>query len=98
MLAAMLGHAMVSNYKHKEAMKEVITPFLVDQALKILADYIPALKPVEETPPVEVPEAKPVVPEPIVVEKIVEVEVEKLIYMYPDDEGNWTTENNTTGD
>ena len=80
MIAATLGFAMVSNYKHKEEMKVIITPFLVDQVLKILKDYMPPLK--VEPEPIPLLE-----PEVVYIEKIVEVpvdrfvEVEKIVYV-----------------
>lgn len=57
MVLACLGFVMVSNYKHKEAIKKVIAPWLVEQLLKTLSEYLaPQLPepPAEEpTPPLE---------------------------------------------
>ena len=57
MVLACLGFVMVSNYKHKEAIKKVVAPWLVEQLLKTLSDY---LEPTLPEPPAEMP-----IPEPI---------------------------------
>ena len=54
MVLACLGFVMVSNYKHKEAIKKVIAPWLVEQLLKTLGDYLAPELP--EPPEEEVPE------------------------------------------
>ena len=48
LILATLGFVMVSNYKHKEAIKQVIAPWLVEQLLKTLGEY---LKPTLPEPP-----------------------------------------------
>ena len=40
LILATLGFVMVSNYKHKEAIKSVIAPWLVEQLLKTLGYYL----------------------------------------------------------
>ena len=57
MVLACLGFVMVSNYKHKEAIKSVIAPWLVEQLLKTISDY---LEPTLPEPPADEP-----IPEPI---------------------------------
>jgi hypothetical protein len=49
-----LGFTQRSTYKHKEAIKEVVTPWLVEKLLCILEDYIS--KPEEPEPPPEEPD------------------------------------------
>ncbi len=56
MILATLGFTMLTNYKHKEAIKKVIAPWLVEQLLKTLSEY---LEPTLPEPPVEK------IPEPI---------------------------------
>ena len=58
MVLACLGFVMVSNYKHKEAIKKVIAPWLVEQLLKTVSEY---LEPELPEPPAE----EPTPPEPI---------------------------------
>ena len=57
MVLACLGFVMVSNYKHKEAIKKVIAPWLVEQLLKTVSEYLepelPAPPEPEPTPPPE---------------------------------------------
>ena len=58
-ILATLGFVMVSNYKHKEAIKAVVAPWLVQQVLKILGDFLePQLPEPPEEGPVE-PIAEP---------------------------------------
>lgn len=58
-LAATLGFTQVMNYKHKEAVKEVVAPWLLERLLKILGEYLPTLpEPPSETPVLEVPKQK----------------------------------------
>ena len=52
MILACLGFVMVSNYKHKEAIKNVVAPWLVEQLLKTISDY---LAPTLPEPPAEEP-------------------------------------------
>jgi len=40
MILACLGFVQVSNYKHKESIKEIVAPWLVEQLLKTLSDYL----------------------------------------------------------
>lgn len=82
-LAVMLGHAMVNKNKHTEAMKEVVTPFIVDQLFKTLEEYLP---PKEEQEPIVVEK---------IVEKIVEVPVEKIVYLPTGITDNTTTATDT---
>ena len=57
MVLACLGFVMVSNYKHKEAIKSVIAPWLVEQLLKTLSEY---LAPQLPEPPAEEEPVKPI--------------------------------------
>jgi len=50
MILACLGFVMVSNYKHKETIKEIVAPWLVEQLLKTLSDYLGTPVPPSETP------------------------------------------------
>jgi hypothetical protein len=50
LILAALGFTMVSSYKHKEAIKQVVAPWLVEQILKTLGEY---LKPPEPPAPEE---------------------------------------------
>ena len=56
LILATLGFVMVSTHKHKEAIKKVIAPWLVEQILQTLGEY---LEPTLPEPPQEQP------PEPI---------------------------------
>jgi len=56
MILAALGFVQRSTYKHKEAVKEVVAPWLLEQLLQRISDY---LKPQMPTPPEETP-AEPV--------------------------------------
>jgi hypothetical protein len=56
MMLAALGFVQRSTYKHKEAVKDVVAPWLVEQLLKVISDYLepklpepPAEEPVEPT-------------------------------------------------
>jgi len=40
MILACLGYVMTTNYKHKEAIKEIVAPWLVEQLLNTLSDYL----------------------------------------------------------
>ena len=56
MMLAALGFIQRSTYKHKEAVKEVVAPWLLEQLLKIASEYLaPQLPPTPEEPvePVE---------------------------------------------
>ena len=56
-VAVTLGFVMRSTYKHKEKVKEVVAPWLLQRVIQILSDYLP------KTPtPAETPE--PIVDEP----------------------------------
>jgi hypothetical protein len=55
MMLVTLGFVQRSTYKHKEAVKEVVAPWLVEQLLKIVSDY---LSPELPEPPAEEPEAE----------------------------------------
>ena len=56
MLLAALGFVMRSTYQHKQAVKDIVAPWLVEQVIKVLSDYLephlPAVpeEPVEEEP------------------------------------------------
>jgi hypothetical protein len=60
MILTTLGFVMRSTYKHKEAVKEIVAPWLLQQLLQIASEYLaPTLpEPPEEAPvePVETPE------------------------------------------
>jgi len=49
MILACLGYVMTTNYKHKEAIKEIVAPWLVEQLLKTLSDYLGTPATPEET-------------------------------------------------
>jgi len=49
MILACLGFVQVSNYKHKETIKEIVAPWLVEQLLKTLSDYLGTPVPPNET-------------------------------------------------
>ena len=53
MILTALGYVMRSTYQHKQAVKEVVAPWLVEQLLKIVSEY---LAPQLPTPPEEPPE------------------------------------------
>ena len=59
-IATTLGFVMNSTYKHKQATKDIVAPWLVEQLLRIVSEYLaPTLPaPPEEAPvePVETPE------------------------------------------
>jgi hypothetical protein len=40
MILTCLGYVMTTNYKHKEAIKEIVAPWLVEQLLNTLSDYL----------------------------------------------------------
>lgn len=87
MIMICLAFTMISSNKHKEVMKKVIIPFVVEQALKVLADYT-KLEPIEK-----------IVEKIVEVEKIIEVpvEVEKIVYIDRDkSDVNYTMDSNTT--
>ena len=52
MVSVTLGFVMKSTYQHKEKVKEVVAPWLLQQALKVLKEYMPEL-PVEPVAPEE---------------------------------------------
>ena len=60
MILAGLGFVMSSTYKHKQAVKEIVAPWLVERLLEIAADY---LKPTMPVPPTEEPVEPVDVPE-----------------------------------
>jgi len=50
-LCIALGFTQRSTYKHKEAIKEVVAPWLVERLLSVLMDYLPQEEPeVSEEP------------------------------------------------
>jgi hypothetical protein len=51
-----LGFVMRSTYLHKQATKEIVAPWLLEQVIKILSDYLPAPLPPSEVAPVIVDE------------------------------------------
>ena len=56
-VSATLGFVMRSTYKHKEQVKEVVAPWLLQRVIQILSDYLPKTPPPSETP-------EPIVAEP----------------------------------
>ena len=57
MILAALGFVQRSTYKHKEAVKEVVAPWLVEKLLKEVSEYLaPDLPPPPEVPVVPVDE------------------------------------------
>jgi len=66
-IMATLGFVQISTYKHKEAIKQVVAPWLVEQLLKTISEY---LAPQLPTPPEEPVEP---VPEPTKEEMIAEL-------------------------
>jgi len=40
LILAALGFVMVSSYKHKEAVKEIVAPWLVEQLLNTVSEYL----------------------------------------------------------
>jgi len=49
MILTTLGFVMRSTYKHKEAVKEVVAPWLLEQLLQIISEYlVPQLPPTPE--------------------------------------------------
>ena len=48
MVSLTLGFVMRSTYKHKEAVKTVVAPWLLQQLLKALEDYLPTTPEPEE--------------------------------------------------
>ena len=75
MVLACLGFVQVSTYKHKEAVKKVVAPWLVEQLLQIVSEYLkPNLpEPPENTPAEPVEPVEPVT-EPTREEKIAELQ------------------------
>jgi hypothetical protein len=56
LILAALGFTMVSSYKHKETVKEIVAPWLVEQLLKTVSEYLaPSIPP----PPSETPDEPP---------------------------------------
>jgi len=58
MILASLGFVQRSTYKHKEAVKEIVAPWLLEQLLQVISDYLaPQLPdtPEEQVEPVPVP-------------------------------------------
>jgi hypothetical protein len=52
MIIAALGFVQSTTYKHKQAIKEIVAPWAVEQAIKVLSDY---LEPELPAPPVVEP-------------------------------------------
>ena len=50
MISTTLGFVMRSTYKHKEAVKSVVAPWLLQQVVKILKDYLPSEEPEPSEP------------------------------------------------
>jgi len=51
MIIVGLGFVQRSTYKHKEAIKEIVAPWAVEQAIKVLSEYLePALPETPEEP------------------------------------------------
>ena len=61
MIIVGLGFVQRSTYKHKEAVKTIVAPWAVEQAIKILSEYLAPELPPE---PEKVPEPEPIVDEP----------------------------------
>ena len=57
MILAALGFVQRSTYKHKEAVKEIVAPWLLEKLLHEVSEY---LKPEMPEPPVEEPIEEPV--------------------------------------
>ena len=49
-VAVTLGFVMRSTYKHKEKVKEVVAPWLLQRVIQILSDYLPKTPTPAETP------------------------------------------------
>ena len=60
MILAALVMAMVSQYKHQEATKSVVVPWLLEKTLKILGKYLEPQYPLR---PEEKPEPVPITPQ-----------------------------------
>ena len=75
MILGTLGFVMRSTYKHKEAVKEIVAPWLVQKLLELVSDYLePNLPaPPEEEPIVEAPTREALIAE--LEAKIKELEV-----------------------
>ena len=57
MVSLTLGFVMRSTYKHKEAVKAVVAPWLLQSLLKIVEDYLPATpEPDQPLEPIDEPE------------------------------------------
>ena len=57
MILTALGFVMSSTYKHKQATKDIVAPWLVEQLLKIVSEYLAPKLP--EPPVIEEPVAEP---------------------------------------
>jgi len=58
LILATLGFVQISTYKHKEAIKSVVAPWLVEQLLKTISEYLaPALP---ATPDATLPPEEPI--------------------------------------
>ena len=72
-VATTLGFVMRSTYKHKEQVKEVVAPWLLERVIQILSDYLPKTPTPKETP-------EPIVDEPTreeLIAKLKEYEVKE---------------------
>lgn len=56
MIAATLGFVMRSTYKHKESVKEVVAPWLLERVLEILGDYLKPTLPETPEGPIATPD------------------------------------------
>jgi len=74
MIIAGLGFVQRSTYKHKEAIKEIVAPWAVEQAIRVLSDYLSTPPPPEAEPLEECP--APHVPQPTLVKKALETKEE----------------------
>ena len=59
LILATLGFVQVSTYKHKEAIKQVVAPWLVEQLLKIVSEYLAPQLPGTPEEAKETPELVP---------------------------------------
>jgi len=74
-VATTLGFVMRSTYKHKEQVKEVVAPWLLERVIQILSDYLP-----KTAPPTATPTPEPIVDGPTreeLIAKLKEYEVKE---------------------
>ena len=71
MILTALGFVQRSTYKHKEAVKDIVAPWLLEKLLKEVSEY---LEPKIPDPPVEEPIEEPIVDEPTREELLAQLE------------------------